>query len=205
MTSSPVDSVLQEPARTSWLTRPLAASWCALAWLLATIEFIGITHLLGGPTQADASLSEPSTWAIAHAVPACAYFSSGDPGVAPFYPLVSGISAWLFRIGHGVPFPSQAALGPHCSKASAAIGGWASESHALSATVLLGYLGWLVLLGGVVALLRATGRGRCGWEVATVMVLGCMPPILFDLQEFFHPEDLMAMGMASFPLKTRNG
>jgi hypothetical protein len=66
-----------------------------------------------------------------------------------------------------------------------------SRSDAYSATVQLGFLGWLVLLAGVVALLRATGRGRCGREVTAVMLLGCLPPILFDLQEYFHPEDLM--------------
>jgi hypothetical protein len=197
MTIPSLDSDIQmKPTRTSWLDRPLSNGWCALSWLFATIVFVGLTQVLGGPTQADAALSGPSTWAIAHAFPACAYNTTGAPGVAPLYPLVSGGFAWLLRVGHGVPFPSAAALGPHCAKANEAIAIWASRSHALTETVLLGYLGWLVLLVGVVAFLRATGRGRCGWEVAGVMVLGCIPPVILALQQFFHPEDLMAMGLS---------
>ncbi len=160
------------------LNRPLSNYWCALGWLFATIEFIGLARLLGGPTRVDTSLSGPSTLAIAHAVPACAYPTSSAPGVAPLYPMVSGLFAWLFRIGHGVPFPSSAALGAHCSTATEAIAKWASRSDALSATILLGFLGWLVLLAGVVALLRATGSGRCGWEVTAVVLLACLPPVL---------------------------
>jgi hypothetical protein len=197
MTTSTLDSdIHQEPTRTSWLDRPLSNRWCALGWLSATVVFVGLTQLLGGPTQVDAGLSGPSTWAIAHAFPACAYSSTGASGVAPLYPLVSGGFAWLLRIGHGVPFPSAAALGPHCAKASGAIGSWGFRSHALPETVLLGYLGWLIFLAGAVALLRATGRGRCGWEVAGVMLLGCAPPIILALQQFFHPEDLMALGLS---------
>ena len=161
MTPSSSDSgIHMMSARTSWLDRPLSNRWCALGWILATVEFVSMTLLLGGPSKADASLSAPSTWAIAHGIPACAYPAAGTPGVAPLYPLVSGVFSWMFRIGHGIPFPSSAALGAHCSTASDAMSEWASRSNALSGTLLLGYLGWLVLLAGVVALLRATGRGR---------------------------------------------
>ncbi len=190
-----VDSVLPRKWA-SWLDRPLSNRVCVLGWLLATMEFVGLTRILGGPTQVDAPLSAPSTWAIAHGLPACAYPSSSAPGVAPLYPLVSGVFAWLLRIGRGVPFPSSAALGAHCTHTGPAMGDWAFRTNALAETVLLGYLGWVVLIVGVVALLRATGRGRCGWEVAAVVVLGCAPPIALALQEFFHPEDLMAIGLA---------
>ena len=36
----------------SWLDRPLSNRGCALGWLVATIEFVGLTRILGGPTQA---------------------------------------------------------------------------------------------------------------------------------------------------------
>lgn len=190
--TSTSDSVLHEKsALTSWLGRPLGNRWCGLGWSVATIEFVGLTRILGGPTQVDASLSGPSTWAFAHATPACAYPSAGSAGVEPLYPAVSGALAWFLRVGHGVPFPSSA----HCLTANA-IGSWASQSGAISATVLLGFSGWLVLLAGVVILLRATGRGRCGWEVAAAIVLGCAPPVFMALQEYFHPEDFMAIGLA---------
>jgi hypothetical protein len=197
MTTSTLDSdIHRKSIRTSWLDRPLSNRLCALGWFLATAEFVSLSQLLGGPTQVDANLSAPSTLAIAHVLPACAYPSSSTPGVAPLYPLVSGVFAWLLRVGNGTPFPSSASLGPHCSTAADAIFSWASRSGALSETILLGYLGWVALLFGVVALLRATGRGRCGWEVTAIMVLGCTPPILLVLREYFHPEDLLAIGLA---------
>jgi hypothetical protein len=196
MTAAFASDIEKKSNRASWLDRPLSNRWCALGWLLATVAFVGLTQLLGGPTQVDATLSGPSTWAIAHAVPACAYPTASTPGVAPLYPLVSGVFAWMLRVGHGVPFPSPAALGAHCSTASDAIGNWANRSNAVRETVLIGYLGWLALLAGVVALFRSSGRGRCGWEVTGVMLLGCAPPIILVLQEYFHPEDLMAIGLA---------
>ena len=73
---------------------------------------------------------------------------------------------------------------------------WGSRSNALPETVLLGFLGWLVLVAGVISLLRAAGRGRCGWEAMALIVLGCAPPIVLVLQEYFHPEDMMAVGLA---------
>jgi hypothetical protein len=194
VSTSTSDSTLQESAtRTSWLERPLSNYWCALGWLIATLEFVGLTRILGGPTGADESLSAPSTWAFAHGAPACAY-ASGSPGVPPLYPAVSGALAWFLRIGHEVPYPS-APLGAHCATVDA-IGIWANRSDAHSATVLLGFSGWFVLLAGVVILLRATGRGRRGWEVAAAIVLGCVPPVFMALQEYFHPEDFMAIGLA---------
>src|ERR1700685_3400012 len=108
-TTSIFDSAIhRESVRTSWLDRPISNRWCALGWLLATVEFVSLTLLLGGPSQADAGISAPAPWAIAHAAPACAYPSASAPGVAPLYPLVSGVFAWMLRVGHGVPFPSPA-------------------------------------------------------------------------------------------------
>ena len=46
------------------------------------------------------------------------------------------------------------------------------------------------------ALLRASGRGRRGWEPATLLLLACLPPVWMCLENFFHPQDLLAMGLA---------
>jgi uncharacterized membrane protein len=62
--------------------------------------------------------------------------------------------------------------------------------------VRLGYLGWLALMAGVVAILRTSGRGRRGWEPATLVLLACVPPVFMAVQRFFHPEDLLAMALA---------
>jgi hypothetical protein len=71
---------------------------------------------------------------------------------------------------------------------------WAVRSGALLPTIRLGYLSWLVLMAGVVAFLRASGRGRCGWEPTVLLLLACIPAVSMPLLEAFHPQDILAMG-----------
>ena len=89
-----------------------------------------------------------------------------------------------------------AALGPHCSNGPDAMFHWALSTKAFHVTYDIGYVGWLFLMAGAVAFLRAVGRGRCVWEPATLLVLACLPPVWSALENVFHPEDLIAMGLA---------
>src|ERR1700688_4657679 len=100
-----------------WLDRPRSQKWCVASWVVATAVFSGVTTLLGGLTQLDALLSTYSSWLIAHGNVACAYPPGSSvyfPLTAPLYPVVAGGLAALFRVGHGIPFPNQAALGHSC-------------------------------------------------------------------------------------------
>ena len=190
---------------TSALDRPLASGWCVVGWVVASVVFIGLVGLLGGPSRVDAVESMFSTWAVANGHLACAYppgapyhFAlAGNPVgfIAPLWPLLSGGVAGLVRVGHGVPFPSQAALGPNCSTALTAMAHWSTEAKALNPTIRLGYLGWFALMAGVVALLRASGRGRCGWEPMILILLAATPFAVMPLLDDFHPQDLVAMGL----------
>jgi hypothetical protein len=181
------------------LNRPLSGRWCFVGWLIAAATLIGWTQFFHGPSQADAIESVYSTWAIAHGHLACAYpppqSVGAFPFIAPLWPLLSGGVAAITRIGHGVPFPSSSALGPHCTTAINAMSQWSIRSSALPSTVRLGYVGWFALLGGAIALLRASGRGRSGWEPLTVILIACIPPVFMPIQRFFHPQDLLAMGL----------
>ena len=40
------------------------------------------------------------------------------------------------------------------------------------------------------------GRGSRGWEPATLVVVACLLPVWMCVQSFFHPQDLLAMGLA---------
>ena len=190
----------------STLDRPLASGWCVVGWVVASILFIGLVGVLGGPSRVDSIESVYSTWAVANGHLACAYppggpyhFANiGKPVgfVAPLWPLLSGGIAELVGVGHSVAFPSQAALGSNCSTALAAMTHWSAEAKALNSTVRLGYLSWFALMAGVVALLRASGRGRCGWEPAILILLAATPFALMPLLDDFHPQDLVAMGLA---------
>ncbi len=178
----------------TWFDRPLSGWWCALGWLVSTAIFVAIVQLLGGPSISDAWFSTDSTWAIAHGQ-LCAY-PQGKIVISPLYPFLSGGIAAAVRIGGAVPFPHGVALGPHCSKVYAPIQAWSIRSNALTGTLRIGYAGWLALLAGIVSFLRTTSRGRCGWEPATLVLVACLPPVWFCLEDFFHPQDLAAMGFA---------
>ena len=192
-----------------WLANPQSGLVCLASWILASAIFIGMVALFGGPTQNDAWESIYATWAIAHGHVACAYPPAGPvpaskfflfyqphPGTPPLWPLVSGAYAAVTGIGHTVPFPSQHALGGDCVNGYYAMYRWAQNSAAIFPTIGTGYLSWFVLLAGVVALLRATGRGRTGWEVFGVIFIALVPvvwePVLFE----YHPQDLVALGLA---------
>ena len=115
---------------------------------------------------------------------------------APVYPLLSGGIETVTRIGHGTAFPSSAALGHSCNQGLSTMAGWALKSDAIIPTLRIAYLGWIFLLAGVVAVLRVSGRGLSGWEPTTVIVVACLPPVWMSVQEYFHPQDLAAMGFA---------
>jgi hypothetical protein len=188
----------QSSSWTSRLEMPLSQWWCALSWFVASATFVGLTRLLGGVTTGDASDSVNTTWALAHGIPSCGYASGnqfGLPYTGPLYPLLSSGVAALLRIGHSTPFPTRTQMGPHCSTAIMAMYHWSVRSHALLSTVQIGYVSWFLLMGGVVALLRATGRGRCGWEPVALMIVAIAPPVYMCLHEYFHPQDLAAMGL----------
>lgn len=188
-----------------WLDRPLSNFWCVASWLGATAVFIGLATLLGGPTEGDAAESIYSTWSIAHGNLACAYPPTGvyhlNELASPFalapplYPLISGAAAAILRIGHAVAFPTSDQLGRQCIHAYTTLFKWSVKSGAILSTVHLGYLAWPALLAGVVALLRASGRGRRGWEPFALLVVACTAPALTCLTYYFHPQDLLAMGL----------
>jgi hypothetical protein len=185
-------------SRIRWLERELPGRWCVLSWLVATTIFVGLVRLLHGPSGGDAIVSIFSTWSIAHGNVACAYppnQAGSFPFIAPLWPLISGGISALMHIGGSVPFPSNTMMGSNCSSGLTAMARWSTHSDALPSTLRIGYVSWLFVMGGVVALLRATGRGRTGWEAVTVIAIACMPPVFMPLQQYFHACDLVAMGL----------
>jgi hypothetical protein len=167
--------------------------------LFATALFVAVTAISGGLSHGDANVSVYVTWALSHGHLACGYVPAGALGyapTAPLYPLLSGALAALLRIGHNVSFPTSSQLGPHCVTATSAINHWALRSGAWTPTLRIGFVGWLILMLGVILLLRATGRGRCAWEPFALSVMACAPPIAMCLAEYFHPQDLVALGLS---------
>ena len=187
-----------DESKLPWLDRPLNSWACVLGWLIALVIFVGLTTLFGGLTQLDALLSTYSSWFIAHGNFACAYPPGSSLQIAltaPLYTLISGGLSVLFGIGHGVTFPAQSVLGARCLTWLGPIRHWSAQTSALTPTLRFGYVGWLALMVGVVAVLRACRRGKTGWEPLTLIFIACTPPVFMCLQYLFHPQDLLAMGL----------
>ena len=211
MTSDETPVIEAEPRRgrvRQILDRPVSGPSCAMSWIASTGLFVLVVQLFGGISPGDSAESVYSTWSIAHLNLACAYPPASQfhfppdalpfAAVAPLYPLLSGVASAILRIGHGVAFPTTAAMGAHCSNASVAIYRWSLSSHALNPTLKIAYLGWIVLMASVIVLLRTSGRGRNGWEAATLFLLAVAPPVSMCVTTYFHPQDLIAMGCILF-------
>ena len=87
-------------------------------------------------------------------------------------------------------------MGPNCERAFLAINTWSLHARVVGTTVKIGFLSWFALMAGVIALLRTTGRGRRWWEPVTVVLVAFLPPVWTCVQSTFHPEDLLALGLA---------
>jgi hypothetical protein len=188
------------------LGRPMSTLGCIAGWAIATVVFLGVTAWIGGLSEGDAALSVFTTWAIAHGHVACSYPTLGVNGITslvrpnafipPLYPLLSAGVLLMVHSTYSVPFPNSAQLGHHCLTSSTAMLNWSINSHAIMPTIRIGYLTWIFLIAGVVAVLRASRRGRDGWELGTLLFLAIAAPVFECLTEFFHPQDILAMGLA---------
>jgi len=182
----------------SWLDRPCSTSVSVAAWVAATALFIGVTQWWGGPTAADANVVVYLQWALAHGHFACGYPPVGVVGyapAAPVYPLLGGAVAFVLRVGHSVAFPSAVVLGTRCHNASLSITSWALRSRAWTTTLRIGYASWLVLLAGCISLLRSFDLGRSRREVLMVVALALTPSVGMCLWQYFHPQDVVALGL----------
>ena len=153
----------------------------------------------GGPAVGDAWEIIYPTWAASHGQLVCMY-PPHPPGVttfaAPVYPLIAGGIGFVTRIGSSAPFPSGPALGHDCSKAVVAMIHWSQRGGAVWPTLWAGCVVWLFLMVGLILLLRASGRGRSGWEPTALVIVACLPPVWFCVEMFAHPQDLIALGFA---------
>ena len=201
--TDPIDDAQWLPKFADELNRPLSGWSCVLGWLASAGLFVALIVVFGGPSLIDTQESIYSTWAIQHGQIACAYPSinvPNEPPVAPLYPLLSGGIAAITQIGHGTPFPTAAALGPGCRKIYPETNGWLFSSGAVVPTTWVGIVCWLALMAGVIAWLRACGRGRRGWEPMTLLVVASLLPVWMCVQTVFHPQDLLALGLALFAM-----
>jgi hypothetical protein len=185
--------------KSSWFTRPLAGWACVLGWCVAAGVFVAGVAIPGGPAVGDAWEIIYPTWAISHGQLVCVYPphpESISTFAAPMYPIIAGAIGFVTRIGHNASFPSGTALGHGCSKAVVGMIRWSQHGGAVEPTLRTGYVAGLFLLVGLILLLRATVRGRTGWEPAGLVLVACVPPVWFCIEMYAHPQDVVALGFA---------
>jgi hypothetical protein len=164
---------------------------------------------MGGPSAGDAGQSVNTTWLMAHGHFACAYPPHNEwdlSFVAPLLSLISVLGVSIFRIGQATPFPSSSAMGLHCNNANNAVTSWAIHSHALIPTLWVGVGVWLVLAAGTIALFWTIQGKVSYWTVLAIGLLAVAPPVLATVISYFHPQDVLAVGLilASLAYAGRN-
>lgn len=139
------------------------------------------------------------TWAVAHGQFACMYppHPASIPAYAsPVFPLINGAVGFVTRIGHSAPFPTRSALGHNCGNGIDSMIRWSEKSGAVFPTLWSACVSWVVLMAGLISVLRASGRGRTGWEPTALVVVACLPPVWMCVEMYAHPQDLVAMGFS---------
>ena len=206
----PVPDVDTTDTKQSWFTRPLSDGWCVVGWIVATGVFMACVAVPGGPAVGDAFEIIYPTWAVAHGQLVCMYPphpASVPAFAAPVFPLINGAVGFITQIGHGAPFPSGPALGHNCNHAIDAMVRWSEKTGAVFPTLWSACVSWLVLMGGLLSVLRASGRGRTGWEPAALVLVACLPPMWMSIEMYAHPQDIVAMGFSlaalGFALRSR--
>jgi hypothetical protein len=188
-----------KPRRPTWwrvLDHHLSARWCAVGWLGSCALFFYMTHMVGGVLFGDGWESFIPASALAHGDLSCMYAPMTNPSyTAPVYSLIAAGLSLIFRAGHAVPFPAGAALGPNCAYAHVAIYKWLFTSNVVPSAKWFAYVSWPIFVVGAAALLRTTTRARTWWEPVTALAIAATPPVLMSLTSFYHPEDLVCLGL----------
>ncbi len=197
MASSPSSP---EATPQSWFTRPLPGWKLVVGWIIASGLFLGVVSLSGGPAVGDAGELIYPTWAVSHGELACFYPPHPHTEIpafaAPVYPIIAGAIGAVFQFGDSAHFPTTAAMGTNCDHAITAMVHWSEKGNAVWPTIYTGYVGWIILMVGLIVFLRASDRGRTGWEPTTLAVVAILPPVWLCIEMYTHPQDLVAMGLA---------
>jgi hypothetical protein len=131
---------------------------------------------------------------------ACAYRSipTSEPLAGPIYPLVAGVVQWITRAGFSSGYLSTSQIGSNCQHAYASYNSFSGVANvaAYYSALRAGIVAWFALTLGAISIVRTSPlrATRYTWLVPVAFAL--TPPVLFCVQEYYHPQDLWALGMA---------
>ena len=113
----------------------------------------------------------------------------------PVYSIVSAATQWITRAGFARPFPTSHQLGANCHHATVAFTNWYISPSVLKPLLRTALVAWLGLTVSGILILRTTElRGtRSTWLIP--LAFAVTPPLIFVLQEQYHPQDIWALAM----------
>ncbi len=164
------------------------------------VGYLGTVMLTGGFTRSDANASMYSAVMFSHGHWSCAYRSipNSQPLAGPVYSAVSGLAQWISHAGFSSSYLTSSQIGTDCQHAYASylafigVGNGAGYESVLRTALVA----WFALTLSGIAILRTTPlrSTRITWLIPLFFAL--TPPVIFCVQEYYHPQDLWALALA---------
>ncbi len=191
-----------EPVR-RWLGRPVLRWQTTAVVALSGLLYVGLVQFLGGFQSGDASETIYPAVLMAHGQWSCAYPASNPfpvPMAGPGFSLLSAALQWVLRLGFNHPFPPHGPFGKTCAHAASALAHWEVASGTMASLLHTSLAAWLALVLAGLFVIRQTPLGRTRQEWLVPLALSATPPVLMAVQEYFHPQDQLALALALFAL-----
>ncbi len=172
----------------------------AVAVALSGALYWCIVAVAGGFNRADADTTIYSSVMYAHGYWTCAYRSvpSDYPLAGPVYPVVSGLVQWITRAGFSSSKLLAGQFGANCQHAYSSYWHFEGVSNIAAYQWVLrtGVVAFVALAVSALAIFRSTPwhSTRITWLVPLALAL--TPPVVFCVQEDYHPQDIWALSMA---------
>jgi hypothetical protein len=188
------------PAKRFDLTRRSYWSLSAVAVAVGGVLYWSIVELMGGFVVGDADSTVFSSVMFSHGYWACAYrsISTAQPLSGPIYPLASAVVQWITRAGFSPGYLSTNQIGLNCQHAYASYASFARGTNVpvYDAVLPTAMVAWFALTLAAIAIFRMSAwrATRITWIIPLAFAL--TPPVIFCVQEFYHPQDLWALAMA---------
>ena len=189
---------------TRWLRRPAATSTVVAVVVATIVSFVIACILFARPYSGDSFEFLPSSWAISRGQWTCAYPATAwnTPQqlvsthlAAPLFSLVIALLLSLWHFSSAIAFPTLSAMGPHCTHALALTEQWIARANVATASLWIGVVGWLALLGAVLYYLARTPRGITHAALAAFVAATCGATIFWTFGFNYHPQDLFAVAL----------
>lgn len=177
------------------MSEPLSTVRCRVGWAMATVllmaSILAWDSFYWQQMPGDFNESAIPAFAMARGEFHCAYPTANQSSVPPLYPMVAASVIALTGLSN-MKIPESGAAARGCPSSEVGAIDWHSPVLLLWP---IGLLGWPVLLAGFVLVVRASGWGRTKLEVLGPCLMACIPALAGTLINYFHPEDLFAMGL----------